>query len=544
MKKDISFTLKRADKFQVILIGEGVLVGLVAGLVVLLYRIALEYAGEWRNMVLSMAEKSPLYIAGWFVALAIMAVIVARLLKFESLISGSGIPQLKAEMINKLDTCWWKIVLAKFIGGFLCIFGGLALGREGPSIQLGAMTGKGVSKSLDRGKTEEKFLLTCGASAGLAAAFHAPLAGVMFSLEEIHKNFSVSVLLSVMTASLTADVLCSTILGVDAVFSFEVVDVLPLKYYGAIVLLGLVLGLMGAFYNWFTLKAQEIYGKAKFLGDTGKIMIPFMCAGVLGFTVPELLGSGHELIEDMTAGGMVLGTVILIFIGRFIFSAVSFGSGAPGGIFFPLLVLGGFIGGAFATAGIQYFGMDPVYLSNFVILAMAGYFAAIVRAPLTGIVLIFEMTGSVNHMLSLSIVSITAYIVATLLRSKPIYESLMDRLLSKRGDVETINNVREKILTNFVVSQGSRIEQKLISEVTWPDNCLLVSVQRGVDEIIPKGKTKLLAGDIIVAMTDERDSAMIQEKMEILCAERRGRYGFKKDVVEKERKQHKRGKRG
>lgn len=544
MKKDISFTLKRADKFQVILIGEGVLVGLVAGLVVLLYRIALEYAGEWRNMVLGMAEKSPLYIAGWFVALAIMAVIVARLLKFESLISGSGIPQLKAEMINKLDTCWWKIVLAKFVGGFLCIFGGLALGREGPSIQLGAMTGKGVSKSLDRGKTEEKFLLTCGASAGLAAAFHAPLAGVMFSLEEIHKNFSVSVLLSVMTASLTADVLCSTILGVDAVFSFEVVDVLPLRYYGAIVLLGLVLGLMGAFYNWFTLKAQEIYGKAKFLGDTGKIVVPFMCAGVLGFTVPELLGSGHELIEDMTAGGMMLGTVVLIFVGRFIFSAVSFGSGAPGGIFFPLLVLGGFIGGAFATAGIQYFGMDPVYLSNFVILAMAGYFAAIVRAPLTGIVLIFEMTGSVNHMLSLSIVSITAYIVATLLRSKPIYESLMDRLLAKRGEVATTNNVREKILTNFVVSQGSRIEQKLISEVTWPDNCLLVSVQRGVDEIIPKGKTKLLAGDIIVAMTDERDSAMIQEKMEILCGERRGRYGFKKDIVEKERKQYKKGKRG
>ena len=544
MKKDISFTLKRADKFQVILIGEGVLVGLVAGLVVLLYRIALEYAGEWRNMVLGMAEKSPLYIAGWFVALAIMAVIVARLLKFESLISGSGIPQLKAEMINKLDTCWWKIVLAKFVGGFLCIFGGLALGREGPSIQLGAMTGKGVSKSLDRGKTEEKFLLTCGASAGLAAAFHAPLAGVMFSLEEIHKNFSVSVLLSVMTASLTADVLCSTILGVDAVFSFEVVDVLPLRYYGAIVLLGFVLGLMGAFYNWFTLKAQEIYGKAKFLGDTGKIVVPFMCAGVLGFTVPEILGSGHELIEDMTAGGMMLGTVVLIFVGRFIFSTVSFGSGAPGGIFFPLLVLGGFIGGAFATAGIQYFGMDPVYLSNFVILAMAGYFAAIVRAPLTGIVLIFEMTGSVNHMLSLSIVSITAYIVATLLRSKPIYESLMDRLLAKRGEVATTNNVREKILTNFVVSQGSRIEQKLISEVTWPDNCLLVSVQRGVDEIIPKGKTKLLAGDIIVAMTDERDSAMIQEKMEILCGERRGRYGFKKDIVEKERKQYKKGKRG
>lgn len=542
MKKDISFTLKRADKFQVILIGEGVIVGLVAGIVVLLYRVALEYAGIWRNTVLDMAKGNILYMAGWFVALVIMAIIVARLLKFESLISGSGIPQLKAEMVNKLDQCWWKIVLAKFVGGFLCIFGGLALGREGPSIQLGAMTGKGVSKGLDRGKTEEKFLLTCGASAGLAAAFHAPLAGVMFSLEEIHKNFSVSVLLSVMTASLTADVLCSTILGVDAVFSFQVVEVLPLKYYGAIVLLGLILGLLGAFYNWFTLKAQEMYNKAAFLGNTGKIIVPFMCAGVLGFTSPQLLGSGHELIEEMTAGGMMLGAVLFILAGRFIFSAVSFGSGAPGGIFFPLLVLGGFIGGAFATAGIQYFGLDPVYLSNFVILAMAGYFAAIVRAPLTGIVLIFEMTGTVNHLLSLSIVSITAYIVATLLKSKPIYESLMDRLLAKRGVTEPQSSMRQKILTNFVVSQGCRIDNKLISEVVWPDNCLLVSVQRGADEIIPKGKTKLLAGDIIVAMTDERDSAVIQEKMEILCAERRGKYGFKKDLIAGDRKLHKKQK--
>ena len=103
-------------------------------------------------------------------------------------ISGSGIPQVEGEMAGKLNQVWWRVLPANF-WRFLSLFAGLSLGREGPSIQIGAMSGKAVSSLLGRGKTEEKYLITCGASAGLAAAFHAPLAGVMFSLEEIHKNF-------------------------------------------------------------------------------------------------------------------------------------------------------------------------------------------------------------------------------------------------------------------------------------------------------------------------------------------------------------------
>ena len=247
MKKSISSTLRRAERFQVVLIGEGILVGGIAGLVVLLYRIFLEYAGKWLQMILDVAGESPVRIVGWFVILAFLAVLVAKLVDYEPLISGSGIPQLEGEMTGKLDQVWWKVLPAKFAGGFLCLLGGLSLGREGPSIQLGAMVGKGVSKGLDRGKTEEKFLLTCGASAGLSAAFHAPLAGVMFSLEEVHKNFSVSVLVSVMSASLTADFLSSAVLGVDSVFQFDIVRELPQEYYWLIILLGIVLGVLGAF---------------------------------------------------------------------------------------------------------------------------------------------------------------------------------------------------------------------------------------------------------------------------------------------------------
>ncbi len=516
-KKDISATLRRAERFRVILIGEGIIVGGLAGMVVLLYRLLLENAGRWMQWILDFIDGRPLWVFLWFAALAVLAFVVAGLVTIEPLISGSGIPQLEGEMVGKIDQVWWKVLPAKFVGGFLCILGGLALGREGPSIQLGAMVGKGASRYLDRGKTEERYLLTCGASAGLAAAFHAPLAGVMFSLEEVHRNFSAAVLLSVMSASLTADFLCTAVLGTDSVFQFTLTEALPPEYYGLLVLLGVVLGFLGVFYNWFTLWVQSLYNRLTGLPTAGKILIPFLIAGVLGLVAPELLGTGHSLVDELTAGGMAVGTMAFLLAGRFLFSAVCFGSGAPGGIFFPLLILGAFIGGIFTCAGHALFGIDMMYLNNFVLLAMAGYFTAIVRAPLTGIILIFEMTGTVSQLFSLAVVSICAYIVATLMRSEPIYESLLAGLLKRRGEIPAEGG--EKVLGEFVVSQGSLAAGKKVRELEWPRESLLVAVKRGDNELIPKGSTRLLPGDSLVVMADEYDSPDIMGQMERICGE-------------------------
>ena len=241
MKKSISGTLSRARRFPVLLIGEGLLVGGIGGFVVVLYRMALDVAGDWLDEILAYAGQTPWRMAGWFLVLGALAWLVSRLVSWEPLISGSGIPQLEGEMAGKLEQKWYRVLPAKFLGGFLCLLGGLALGREGPSIQLGAMAGKGISRGLDRGKTEEKFLLTCGAGAGLSAAFHAPLAGVMFSLEEVHKNFSVSALLSVMTASLTADLISSSFLGFEPVFQFHIGQELEPQFYWHLLILGILL---------------------------------------------------------------------------------------------------------------------------------------------------------------------------------------------------------------------------------------------------------------------------------------------------------------
>ncbi len=149
---------------------------------------------------------------------------------------------------------------------------------------------------------------------------------------------------------------------------------------------------------------------------------------------------------------------------------------------------------------------------------MAGYFAAIVRAPLTGIILIFEMTGTLSEMMTLSIVSIVAYMVATLLRSKPIYESLLERILEQQNGEKAVDH-GEKVLQNFVVLQGSKLEESLMKEIEWPGNCLIVAIQRGSDEIIPRGSTKMQTGDVIVAMTNEREAAAVHDELERLCRE-------------------------
>ena len=214
-----------------------------------------------------------------------------------------------------------------------------------------------------------------------------------------------------------------------------------------------------------------------------------------------------------------MGTLLGFLVLKGVFSLISFGSGAPGGIFFPLLVLGALIGGCYGTFAAQYMGLDPSYISNFVLLAMAGYFTAIVRAPITGIILIFEMTGQVSQMLSMSLISITAYLVASWVKSEPIYESLLNSLLRRRGQKVT-EKTGEKILQEFVVCYNSPLQGKMIQQVQWPRNCLIVAVRRNEAELIPRGRTILMAGDTIVTMTDEMDAPAVYDYMEKACTEK------------------------
>ena len=506
-------TLSHWHKFRLKLMFEGIFVGIFAGLLVVFYRVSLEKAENMRTDFINLDIDKGLLIPLWFLILFVLAYIVGRLLKNEPLISGSGIPQVKAQLLGKLEVNWLAIIIKKTIGGIISIGAGLSLGRAAPSVQLGAAAGQGFSRIFKRMKIEEKYLITSGASAGLAATFNAPLAGVMFSLEEMHKNFSPLILLSALSASLSADFISAHFFGLRPVFIFNEVGTIPLNNYGYIVVLGIVVGLLGVLYNYSLIKTQDLYAKLKWIPVQFRQVIPFMIAGVLAFTLPQVLGGGHGIMDNLIEGSFTMKMILLVLVGKFIFSMISYGSGAPGGIFFPLLILGALTGALYGNILVYFFNFSAEYINSFIILAMAGYFTAIIRAPITGSILITEMTGSFSHLLSLTVISLVAYVVADLLRSIPIYESLLERLLKSNKTYETGSDSKTKTILEIPISLYSEIDGKKIKDLKFPEDCLLVAIRRGEKEIIPRGDTRIYSGDYLNVLVNEDKAAIVNEEL-------------------------------
>jgi H+/Cl- antiporter ClcA len=250
-----------------------------------------------------------------------------------------------------------------------------------------------------RAKLEEKYLITSGASAGLAAAFNAPLAGVMFALEEVHKNFSPLVLISALSAALSAEYVSKSFYGLKPVLNFSGITLLPLRYYYFIIILGVIIGIFGALFNKTLLATQTLYSKMKWIPKELHIILPLLMTVIFGFYLPQVLGGGHELILSISESGKyTILFLCLLLIMKFLFTMASYGSGAPGGIFLPLLSIGALIGAIYGTALTSIWHLDSSYISTFLILAMAGYFTAVVRAPITGMILITEMRCRWNSM--------------------------------------------------------------------------------------------------------------------------------------------------
>ena len=422
--------LKILTNLKYRLIIEGVAVGALAGLLVSAFRVALSKADEIRTILLEAAHMKLSLAVCCFLLLIFLAVCVSFIVSREPLCSGSGIPQVKGELEGKIKTNWISVIIAKFVGGVMAIGAGLSLGREGPSIQLGAMVGKGFSRLSGRFRSEERLLMTCGAGAGLAAAFGAPLAGVVFALEELHKNFSTEILLSTMAAAITGDWVASSMFGLKPVFSLDMDVSIPLSHYWMVIILGIILGILGVLYNRCIALSQTFFGSLK--PAWMKAVVPFVVIVILAVVYPQALGSGHELVEYAGAGTEGVKILAVMLAVKFCFSIMSFGTGAPGGIFLPLLVLGALSGGLFSQVAGACGACSNPHITYFVILGMAGMFSSIVRAPITGIILISEMTGIFYNMLPLAVVTFTAYLTAELLGGIPIYDQLLERLMATR----------------------------------------------------------------------------------------------------------------
>ncbi len=495
------------DKYKII--GESLIVGLLVGLVIVLHRTILSTVFSMFNNFYSLGRENAIYIPVIFGVLIVLGYIVGKFVKIDPMISGSGIPQVEGILLRKLKQKWYSVLILKFVGGLVCLGAGLSMGREGPSVQIGACVGEGYASTTKKLDNEKKYFITCGASAGLSAAFNAPMAGVMFSLEEAHKNFSSIVLLSAICASLAADFVSKNFFGLKPSLNFINLQAMPLKYYWALLILGIVIGISGTLFNKGLLVSQLIYKKTN-LSVEMKCIIPFIVTGFVGLIAPALLGGGHDLILSLQNINIPLNLLIAYIVIKFIFTFICFGSGAPGGIFLPLLTLGSLVGDLVGIIMVTYFNVPSQYLLNFIVIAMAGHFAAIVKSPITAIILISEMTGSLNHLLSLAFVSVVALLVSDLLKTKPIYEALLERILINYH-LTLEGSYNKKTLVEVSVELDSKMDNHQIKDINWPDGSLVVSVMRGEKEIIPHGDTVLLAGDLVTVMASEKTASHVLE---------------------------------
>ena len=327
----------------------------------------------------------------------------------------------------------------------------------------------------------------------------------MFVLEEIHHTFDRTMLVAGLIATVCADFVSKIFFGQSAIFSFST-STLALRYYWLLALLGILLGLAGAGYNFVMLKMQALFHRLKKIPKEIRIAFVFVISGILGLTLPQVLAGGHSMIALLEHGKPEFSMICILLVVKFLFSAVSFGCGAPGGIFFPLLILGAYIGAIFGNLSIHALSLPNDLLPQFIVIGMAGLFAGIVRAPITGIVLITEMTGNMHRMLDIAVVSSIAYIIANLLGSKPIYTSLLENILNKQTELE-IKESAEKVLVTYVIPFDSPVCHKKICQIDWQKNTLVASIERDGHTITPKGDTEILPGDLLMVLIGRQYAA-------------------------------------
>jgi chloride channel protein, CIC family len=405
--------------------------GGAAGLVGALFRLTLEWADRGRGLIIASAHGHELLGLALVVTSSAIATGLAAWLvrKFSPRAKGSGIPSVEAVLRDEQPAPSLILIPVKFIGGALAIGTGLALGREGPTVQMGADIGHFFGTALRRKRTDVKALLAAGAGAGLATAFNAPLGGAVFVLEELVRRFDTRITMATLCASGSAIAVARLLLGNEPDFRLESLTYPGFGTIPLFLVMGVVMGCLGVAYNHTLLGA--LAGSERldsWLSVEARAALVGGLVGLIAWFGPGLVGGGDAITQRTLTGVDSLMVVVALFLIRFVLGPLSYAAGTPGGLFAPMLVLGAQSGLILGKVFDHWFPSLAEQPTAFAVVGMAAFFTAVVRAPVTGIVLVTEMTGGFTLLLPLLLACFAAMAMATLLRNPPIYDSLREPL--------------------------------------------------------------------------------------------------------------------
>ena len=405
----------------------GVAIGFIGGA----FRWCLEAADRLRVDLVDWAHGLP--GPGWLVpiaAAALGATLAALIVRWVPLAAGSGIQHVEAVYRGEAQPPLLLLLPAKFIGGVLSIGSGLVLGREGPTVHMGSVIGAETARRARLSDSDIRMMQTAVGGAGLAVAFNAPIGGTMFALEEVTKSFRLQTVLATLFAAAAAVGCMRLLLGNEPDFRVEALGAPALAWLPLFVVFGLLTGSVGAVYNRLLLWFLDHVGGIRRIPAVAKAALIGAIIGLAMFVYPESVGGGDTLTQLILSGhDIVLPVVLGVLLVRFVAGPLSYSAAVPGGLFAPLLAVGALWGLLFVGVVGAVWPGDVTFLAvPMALVGMASFFGATVRAPVTAIVLVMEMTATTAVGIPMIAATAAAVLVAEITKSPPIYDSLRERM--------------------------------------------------------------------------------------------------------------------
>ena len=440
-------------------IAEACIIGIVAALSAIFLKFSSGWLGTFR---VSTSYAIPAFLALPLIgtSFGFLAGFLVERLAPEA--SGSGIPQVKASLANIPIRLSWRVATVKLVSAILTLGSGMTLGRQGPTVHVGAALAAGMSRVFPTSPDHRRQMIAAGAGAGLAAAFNAPITGILFVVEELLQDLSGLTLGTAIIASFIGGVLSRLLGGGSLNLNLELIEsqtsftITELPFY---LILGILAGSLAALFRKGLLVSLKLYRKLP-VNLSLRLALAGLISGIIISTLPELFRNNTGLREFVIHGDPSAYRVALVFVAQFILTLIAFGSGAPGGLFAPSLILGSCLGHLIGTFDHGILGISSP--DTYALVGMGAFFSALSKVPITAIMIIFEITTDFNLVLPLMIGCVTSYLVA----DKLIPGSLYAKLLQLNGidiDSETSIDARFTELTaqDVMLRQVETLQAKM-----------------------------------------------------------------------------------
>ncbi len=489
--------------------------GSIVGLIIFAFKLIANKIEQASKFIYNSSKGNFFNIVLVFICLIAFAIIMYYLHKKVPETKGGGIPRSEGVLRGILPLKAIRTFFGTIFGSFISYFVGLPLGTEGPSVIIGTSVGDVVSKGT-KSKALDRYIKTGGAASGFAVATGAPLSGILFALEEIHKRFTpmlvIAASVSTVSATLVNSLLSSLfsispkLLDVEIFSSFELKHVLYLLPLAILIALS-----VGAFdkvlaiVNKFTAKYKKV------LKPLYKLIFVFIIVGVLAYVFVDGIYSGHHLIEDIMGNNKSIGILFLLLFVRLILMFIVTDSNATGGIFIPVLAIASVIGAIFAKLLIL-FGMEEEYFAVIVLLTMCAFMGGTLRAPFTATVLFLELSASFTDLFYVVLVIFIVNFITEIFNQPSFYDRALEKMEEEKNEGKTVKIAHFEVK----VSPNSFVCGKAVRDIMWPHSSVVVSIKRTKDDFLDTdndGEKKIYAKDNIVVRARFYDQSEIESEL-------------------------------